>query len=211
MPKGPQGQNRPADAIGNGVHIARIATSEMQQWLGGGESTSGQYDARGPQGDHQEGRIGSVGLMATFAATRTIADLWGEPITNLSLQKLLFLSHMIHLGRDRGRLATNTFQAWDYGPVEPQLYHKLKAYGSNTIPVGVLPAEPYGKNTDEYASIVEVIDALKGASPRKLVSITHWKDGAWANSYQPGVRGLRIPDADILSEFNSRLQREEAN
>lgn len=28
MPKGPQGQKRPADVIGNAVHIARIATGE---------------------------------------------------------------------------------------------------------------------------------------------------------------------------------------
>lgn len=28
MPKGPQGQQRPADVIGNAVHIARIATGE---------------------------------------------------------------------------------------------------------------------------------------------------------------------------------------
>ncbi len=31
MPKGPQGQRRPADAIGNAVHIARIATGEEQE------------------------------------------------------------------------------------------------------------------------------------------------------------------------------------
>jgi hypothetical protein len=30
MPKGPQGQKRPADVIGNAVHIARIATGEQQ-------------------------------------------------------------------------------------------------------------------------------------------------------------------------------------
>lgn len=30
MPKGPQGQKRPADAIGNAVHIARIATGEIE-------------------------------------------------------------------------------------------------------------------------------------------------------------------------------------
>jgi uncharacterized phage-associated protein len=147
--------------------------------------------------------------MATFAASRTIADLWNAPITNLSLQKLLFLSHMIHLGKNNVRLASNDFQAWDYGPVEPELYHKLKAYGSNSIPVSVLPAEPYEKNTDEYTSISEVVEALKGASPRKLVSITHWKDGAWAQCYQPGVRGLRIPDSYILAEYNARLKREE--
>ncbi|MGF1562992.1 MAG: RNA-binding protein [Geminicoccaceae bacterium] len=30
MPKGPSGQKRPADVIGNAVHIAKIATGEIQ-------------------------------------------------------------------------------------------------------------------------------------------------------------------------------------
>jgi hypothetical protein len=30
MPKGPNGQTRPADVIGNAVHIARIATGEIE-------------------------------------------------------------------------------------------------------------------------------------------------------------------------------------
>jgi hypothetical protein len=30
MPKGPQGQKRPADVIGNAVHIMRIATGEIE-------------------------------------------------------------------------------------------------------------------------------------------------------------------------------------
>ena len=29
MPKGPQGQKRPADVIGNAVHVAKIATGEI--------------------------------------------------------------------------------------------------------------------------------------------------------------------------------------
>jgi hypothetical protein len=31
MPKGPQGQKRPADVIGNAVHVMRIATGEIQE------------------------------------------------------------------------------------------------------------------------------------------------------------------------------------
>lgn len=31
MPKGPQGQKRPADVIGNAVHIAKIATEEVEE------------------------------------------------------------------------------------------------------------------------------------------------------------------------------------
>jgi hypothetical protein len=31
MPKGPQGQKRPADVIGNAVHVMRIATGETKE------------------------------------------------------------------------------------------------------------------------------------------------------------------------------------
>ncbi len=31
MPKGPQGQKRPADVIGNAVHVMRIATGEITE------------------------------------------------------------------------------------------------------------------------------------------------------------------------------------
>jgi 2-keto-3-deoxy-6-phosphogluconate aldolase len=33
MPKGPQGQKRPADVISNAVHVMRIATGEIEEPL----------------------------------------------------------------------------------------------------------------------------------------------------------------------------------
>ena len=33
MPKGPKGQKRPADVIGNAVHVMRIATGEVDETL----------------------------------------------------------------------------------------------------------------------------------------------------------------------------------
>lgn len=31
MPKGPQGQKRPADVVGTAVHVAKIATGEIEE------------------------------------------------------------------------------------------------------------------------------------------------------------------------------------
>jgi hypothetical protein len=33
MPRGPKGEKRPADAIGNAVHVMRIATGEIEETL----------------------------------------------------------------------------------------------------------------------------------------------------------------------------------
>lgn len=34
MPKGPQGQKRPADVIGNAVHVMRVATGQIEEKKG---------------------------------------------------------------------------------------------------------------------------------------------------------------------------------
>jgi len=34
MPKGPRGERRPADVIGNAVHVMRIATGEVEEQIG---------------------------------------------------------------------------------------------------------------------------------------------------------------------------------
>jgi hypothetical protein len=33
MPKGPRGERRPADVIGNAVHVMRVATGEIEEEL----------------------------------------------------------------------------------------------------------------------------------------------------------------------------------
>jgi uncharacterized protein YjbJ (UPF0337 family) len=47
MPKGPQGQKRKADVIGNAVHVMRIATGEIEESVGKapGRKASGKAGA----------------------------------------------------------------------------------------------------------------------------------------------------------------------
>lgn len=55
MPRGPKGEKRPADVIGNAVHVMRIATGEIEEALPSGRARSGQkgakarMDALGPE------------------------------------------------------------------------------------------------------------------------------------------------------------------
>ena len=47
MPKGPRGEKRPADAIGRAVHIAKIATGEVDDEREGVASAAAQLGALG--------------------------------------------------------------------------------------------------------------------------------------------------------------------
>ena len=146
--------------------------------------------------------------MTTMRAAKTIWDSCNGKVSNLAMQKLLYLSHMLELGAGRGPLASSQFEAWDYGPVEPSLYHRLKAYGSAPV-ADVFGSEPYTENDPEWASIQDVVQQLGESRPATLVAITHWEHGAWSQHYTPGLRGVIIPDADILEEYKKRVKRSE--
>jgi hypothetical protein len=47
MPKGPQGQKRPADVIGNAVRVMRIATGEETEDVDSVKSAAAELGSRG--------------------------------------------------------------------------------------------------------------------------------------------------------------------
>ena len=47
MPKGPRGEKRPADGIGNAVKVMRIATGEEEEELDRAKSAAAELGARG--------------------------------------------------------------------------------------------------------------------------------------------------------------------
>ena len=127
---------------------------------------------------------------------------WG--VTNLALQKILYLIHMVHLGRTGEPLIQLRFEAWDYGPVLPSLYHRVKIFGDKPIQDVFLGASSIA-GTPEAAAIDEGCDWLLIKKPAELVEMTHWQNGAWAKNYVPRTRGIPIPSADIIAEYKARI------
>ncbi|RXF67117.1 Panacea domain-containing protein [Hansschlegelia zhihuaiae] len=142
----------------------------------------------------------------TLRAAKTICELRGWSLSNLPLQKLLYLSHMVHLGRHGQKLAEGPFEAWDLGPVEPRLYRKVKAYGGSSIP-NIFSGPIYDSGSPERDSIEFVLNDLSSATPARLVAITHQPHGAWAQNYRPNITGIVIPDDDIRAEYVRRMEK----
>lgn len=138
-----------------------------------------------------------------LSAAKRLAERSGWTLSNLELQKILYLAHMFHLGRTGGEpLVPGYFEAWDYGPVHPDLYHRAKVFGSDPV------ANIFYGNVDlpegaERAILDEAYDSLGKLGPGRLVNATHRKDGAWAVNYIPGVRHRPIPNSDILAEYQA--------
>ena len=128
-------------------------------------------------------------------------------VTNLQLQKILYLSYMYYMGESNGEKLTNAlFEAWDFGPVEPTVYRKVRIFGANAIQDIFYGARHFKIDDARQMALMEVCDALLPLRPSALVNITHWKDGAWAHSYVPGTRGIRIFDPEIALEYRRRVE-----
>ena len=144
--------------------------------------------------------------ISALSAARALCELRDWKLSNLELQKIRYLAHMFHMGeRDGAPLVNESFEAWDYGPVIPKLYHHVKGFGSEPVRnvFHWVPEMPL--IAPEYETLREAAKATAGMRPGRLVSITHWDGGAWATHYQPGTRGIVIPNDAILKEYRERV------
>ena len=140
-----------------------------------------------------------------FSAAHSICELRDWTISNLELQKILYIAHMIHLGKTGGEpLIREKFQAWEYGPVVPELYKRVRGFGSDPVRNVFHWDREVSEDTQEYESLAEASDQTQGMRPGQLVAITHWPRGAWYRTYKPGKRGIVIPNELILDEYRAR-------
>ncbi|MFC2745543.1 MAG: Panacea domain-containing protein [Parascardovia denticolens] len=58
-------------------------------------------------------------------------------LTNLSLNKLVYFAQVESIRRTGKPLFDDEVQAWNYGPVEPDVYRAFKVYGSGEITASV--------------------------------------------------------------------------
>ncbi|PPQ19461.1 hypothetical protein CV770_10745 [Bradyrhizobium sp. AC87j1] len=98
-------------------------------------------------------------------------------MTNLALQKNLYLAHMVHLGRTGERLVDGEFQAWDYGPVNPELYETVSMFGDEPIK-DVFFGAPRIFGSREEETLRDACEHLLRRHASEPVAMTHSERGA---------------------------------
>ena len=106
----------------------------------------------------------------------------GQPLTHLQIQKLVYFSHARLLFLHGQPLIDKGFEAWEYGPVVPDLYHALKRYGPDEvleeIPIGDPPAYS-SRETDIFDWCFNRYGHLSGP---QLTRITHASGSPWSRA-----------------------------
>ena len=127
-------------------------------------------------------------------------------LSNLEMQKIVYLAHMFHLGRKGRPLVYGYFEAWDLGPVHPDLYHFVKSFGSRPINnnLGMFDFIDDMEAGTETELLDSLVRAFPPGSGPKLLRLTHSPPSAWYEVYKPDRRNLVITNDLIAKEYEDR-------
>lgn len=138
-------------------------------------------------------------------------------VSNLKLQKLLYFVQAFFLINDFPPCFDEKIEAWDFGPVVPEVYREYKRYGGMDIPTIDYYVKFDKKNIwnteriyyddiisdDDKEMIQAVVDKFAHCSATFLVNLTHNQD-PWINAYVNGQRN-EITKEDIKRYFDCKL------
>lgn len=127
----------------------------------------------------------------------------GKPISNLQLQKLLYLCQFAYAWEHGSPMFENRIEAWQYGPVVPEVYHEYSYRGASSLhtphtrkrvwqpyPVCKFMNVPVDELDEGAMAVVKSIVGVWGeASVWDLVNETHKPGSPWDTVYNRGGEG----------------------
>ena len=141
-----------------------------------------------------------------------------QDLTHLKLQKLLYYVSGYYLASKNESLIDYAFEAWDYGPVVPAIYHEFKKYGNAPIKLAskfcldsgaeiVIPPVTDDKLFDKVLSFVW--ENYGKYSAEQLSQMTHELNTPWdiTKKGNPGIKNADIPLC-VLKEYFSRFVKQ---
>jgi len=138
--------------------------------------------------------------VANFFIDAAAKDQNGDCMTNLRLQKLLYLSQAWYLARHHKPLFEDEIEAWQYGPVVPNVYHHYAGYGRNQIQSADDGYDISAFGHEELTLLLDILAEYDRYSTLALVDHLH-DHVLWQKHYKLN-RGI-IPIKEIDSHFSS--------
>ena len=123
----------------------------------------------------------------------------GDLVSNLKLQKLIYYAQGFHLALHDSPLFNEPIEAWQHGPVVPDLYQEYKQYGGGALPIPEgIDVSIYTQNTKDL--LEEVYSVFGQFSAWKLRNMTH-EEPPWKETEQ----GETISHESLKSYFKTQL------
>ncbi len=125
----------------------------------------------------------------------------GDPVTPMQLEKLLYFAQGWHLAKFGTPLFEDDFEAWQYGPVIPEMYRKYRIYGRNGILREGAPCAAERLSPEDYELLLDVAREYMRYSASGLVQLSHEKGAPWDST---GSNGTISKDA--IKEYFSKCE-----
>lgn len=142
-----------------------------------------------------------------------VAQNRGQNISNMKLQKLLYFAHGFWLAHTGQPLIEDTPEAWQYGPVYPEVYHQFKYCGSGPInqPATQLDFDTFEQtpvpvpDNQVMGFLNAVFETYGSQTAIELSRLSHLPGSPWdqARKHSSSVFGAQIPDTATQPYFRS--------
>jgi uncharacterized phage-associated protein len=142
----------------------------------------------------------SVSAQAAANALIRLGREEQRPLTNMQVQKHVFLGQGYCLALVDRPLYYNNTHAWQWGPVVPKLYKALQQYGSGQVTADIPSEDELDPQSPEYNILRAVWNAYRKYSGPQLSEITHRPGSPWSKTWATSKFGV-IPNDDIQSYF----------
>lgn len=138
-----------------------------------------------------------------------------RPVTNLSLQKIVYFCQVWSLIELRRPLIKHNFEAWQFGPVLQYLYREFKAFDDKPIIGRATKIDPrsgertevqYNFEPETRNLLANVVDFYSRLSASELVKLSHAPGGPWEmvwNHSGHANPGMKI-DNGLIEKFYSK-------
>ena len=130
--------------------------------------------------------------LSTYTVSKCIKE--DCPISNLQLQKILYYIQKAFL--DRGdRAFSDNIEAWQFGPVVPNVYDHYCGYGAMPISFSSIK---YDVAKEDKQLIDSIVESKRVLAPWDLVEETHKKGGAWDKTYKNGSGSHEVIPTELI-------------
>lgn len=144
-------------------------------------------------------------MVSAIALANKFIDLAkrdGVPLTNIQLQKLVYIAHGWALALlDGGGLIYDPVEVWQWGPVIPSLYHSLSKFGAGEVDAPIPMFGEQKLSATEKALLNSVWRSYGKMSGFKLSTITHQENTPWSRAMKDfGIQSI-IPERYITDYY----------
>lgn len=119
-----------------------------------------------------------------------------HPISNLQLQKIMYYIQVAFLKKYKAPLFEERIEAWQFGPVVPEIYASYCGFGS--LPICINYIDTLDIIEEDKEIINNIVEEKRKKQPWELVDDTHSPEKAWKMIYKDGQGNRKTMPIELM-------------